>query len=362
MKKFLAILMSICMMASLLCVPAFAAEPTDEPASSTVLRVSALKKNGDTVVIQDYDNFKDAWDYAMGLAGNSETMEKSSYDRVIVDFYADWNAVLGGFNDDFLDGNGFYNDVIYIPECAKVTINLKGHTINRGLDRVKAYGEVMYIDNKADVIINDGTITGGYGSSGDAGGINIQENAKVTLNKVHVIGNTSQWDGSGIFVGSGSVLTVNGGSFRNNIGTEAYWYWSSYGGAVHVEGAAIFDGVEFKENVAPYGAAISADKGNVVISNCTFDSNGIQTDNQVVSENVIYADSSKITITNSTFTNNGGEDLFYFEDSEVLIEDSMPQVIFASRIDDLLLIVLDRGNGRNCSQNAIGHFLTNTQI
>ena len=69
----------------------------------------------------------------------------------------------------------------------------------------------MYIDNKADVIINDGTITGGYGASGDAGGMDIQYNAKVTLNKVHVIGNRSKWDGGGIFVGSGSILTVNGG-------------------------------------------------------------------------------------------------------------------------------------------------------
>ena len=320
MKKFLVILMAICMMASLLCVSAFAADSADEPDPGTVLRVSALKKNGDSVLIKDYDNFTNGWNYAMGLAADGAQMEENSYERVVVDFYADWNAVLGGFNDNFSDGNGFYNDAIYIPEGAKVTVNMKGHTIDRGLSREKSYGEIMYIDNKADVIINDGTITGGYGASGDAGGMDIQYNAKVTLNKVHVIGNRSKWDGGGIFVGSGSILTVNGGSFKNNAGTAGYWYDSSYGGAVHVEGTAIFDGVEFKENVSPYGAAISADKGNVVISNCTFDSNGIQNANKVVSDNVIYADESKINITNSTFTNNEGEDLFYFEDSEALIE------------------------------------------
>ena len=188
MKKLFAIVLTICMLVSVLCVPAFAAESADEPAPGTVIRVGALKKNGDTVVIKDYDNFTNGWNYAMGLAADSAQMEENSYERVVVDFYADLNAVRGGFNDNFSDGNGFYNDAIYIPEGAKVTINLKGHTIDRGLSREKSYGEIMYIDNKADVIINDGTITGGYGASGDAGGMDIQCNAKVTLNKVHVIG------------------------------------------------------------------------------------------------------------------------------------------------------------------------------
>ena len=320
MKKLFAIVLTICMLVSVLCVPAFAAESADEPAPGTVLRVSALKKNGDEVVIEDYDNFTNGWNYAMGLAADSEKMEENSYERVVVDFCADWNAESGEFNDAFRGEVGFYYYAISVPAGAKVTLDLNGHTINRGLKRETSYGEVMYIDNKADVIINDGTITGGFGDLGDAGGMDIRNDARVTLNNVHVIGNSSRWDGGGIFVGSGSILTVNGGSFKNNAGTSGYWYNSSYGGAVHVEGTAIFDGVEFKENVAPYGAAISADKGNVVISNCTFDSNGIQTANNVASDTVIYADTSKITITNSIFTNNGGEDLFYFEDSEVLVE------------------------------------------
>ena len=321
MKKFLAILMAVCMMATLLCVPAFAAEPADEPDPGTVLRVSALKKNGDSVLIKDYDNFTNGWNYAMGLAADSEKMEESDYERVVVDLYADWKADKRGyFTNNYSGESGFYYHAISVPAGAKVTLNLNGHTIDRGLNRETSYGEVMYIDNKADIIINDGTITGGYGASGDAGGMDIQYNAKVTLNNVHVFGNRSKWDGAGIFVGLGSILTVNGGSFKNNAGVSGYWYDSSYGGAVHVEGTAIFDGVEFEENDSPYGAAISADKGNVVISNCTFDSNGIQTANEVVSDTVIYTDTSKITIANSIFTNNGGEDLFYFEDSEVLIE------------------------------------------
>jgi hypothetical protein len=179
----------------------------------------------------------------------------------------------------------------------------------------------MYIDDEADVIINNGTIIGGAGSLGDAGAIDIQDDARVTLNNVHVIGNTADWDGAGIFVGTGSILTVNGGSFKNNDAAlgEALAY-SSYGGAVHVEGTAIFDGVEFKENIASYGAAISADKGNVVVKNCIFDGNGIEIKNRSVSHTVIHSKASSITITNSTFINNAGEELFYFEDSKLLME------------------------------------------
>ncbi len=318
MKRIFAIIMTICLLASTLCIPAFAAG--DAPAAGTVLRVSALKKDGTTiVVIKDYDNFEDGWNAAMGLAGDSKELKKNAYERVIVDFYADWNADAGEFTDDWINGDGFKNDTIYIPEGAKVTLNLNGHTINRGLERTISDGEVMYIEDEADVIINDGTITGGCGDMGDAGAIDIQDDARVTLNNVHIVGNTSGWDGAGIFVGSGSILTVNGGSFKNNDAFGKAIAYSSYGGAVHVEGTAIFDGVEFKENAAVYGAAISADNGNVVVKNCTFDENGIES-KYSVSHTVIHADASKITITNSTFTNNGGEELFYFEDSDVLIE------------------------------------------
>ena len=52
MKKLFAILMAICMMASVICVPAFAAEAANElpePAAGTVLRATALLKDGKTI-------------------------------------------------------------------------------------------------------------------------------------------------------------------------------------------------------------------------------------------------------------------------------------------------------------------------
>jgi hypothetical protein len=99
MKKIFAIIMVICLLASTLCITAFAAD--DAPAAGTVLRVSALKKDGTTiVVIKDYDNFEDGWNYAMELAGDSKELKKNAYDRIVVDIYTDWNAVDGEFTDD----------------------------------------------------------------------------------------------------------------------------------------------------------------------------------------------------------------------------------------------------------------------
>ena len=91
MKKFLAILMAICIMASLLCVSAFAAEPADklpEPAQGTLLRITAIKGN-EIVLVGDHTDFEEGWSAAMGLAGDTGDMKKAGYDRIVVKFYSD---------------------------------------------------------------------------------------------------------------------------------------------------------------------------------------------------------------------------------------------------------------------------------
>ena len=184
MKKIFLLLLAVCMIATVLCVSAFA---TEAPASDVVLRISTTKQDGTTVVIAEHTSFEDGWNAAMELASNPKELNKNGYGRIVVDIYSDWNAVDGEFTDEFFNGKGFNWDAIYFPENVKVTLNLNGHTINRGLTTWQYNGEVMYIDEKADVIINDGTITGGWSCNG-AGGIHVN-NANGTLNDVHVDGN-----------------------------------------------------------------------------------------------------------------------------------------------------------------------------
>ena len=66
----------------------------------------------------------------------------------------------------------------------------------------------MYIDEDADVIINDGTIKGGYSCNG-AGGIHINDNANVTFESMKNI-RIARWNdlGSASIFGEGSFSTV----------------------------------------------------------------------------------------------------------------------------------------------------------
>ena len=201
MKKFLAILMTICMMVSALSVPTFAAllENLDAVPVGAVLRISTLTRGETTpVTYKEYYDFKDGWNEAMAIAKNDDYKAKG-LDRVIVDIYADWEANKDGqFTDDWLGGPGFDNDTIYIPEEARVTLNLNGHTIDRGLTEDEDDGEIIFINDDADVIINNGTITGGYSNS-EGGCLYIEGGANVTLNDVHIIGNKVHNDaGAGV--------------------------------------------------------------------------------------------------------------------------------------------------------------------
>lgn len=322
MKKFLLILMVICMMASMLCVPAFAAES----AFNGMMVANGQKEDGTIEAIRGGTDFEDIWNSTMELAGDSDRMKEKQYDRVIVTLYADWNAVDGNFTDDAwyeTNGAGFNNDTIYIPDDARVTLDLNGHTINRGLEDNQRNGEVIYIDADADVIIKNGTITGGWSSNG-AGGIYINDGANVTLNDVNVVGNTGGDDeGGGIALYNGATLTMNGGSFRDN--RLSGIYRTSCGGAVYVEeSTAVFTDVEFKNNTSDrdetYGVAIYADDSRITLNNCTFEENSIVNINWNYPNSVIYAYDSSFTVNNSTFINSKTRDLFYFEDSSLTME------------------------------------------
>ena len=355
MKKFLAILLAICMMASLLCIPAFAAESADKlpaPAAGTVLRITAIK--GDSIeLVGDHTNFEDGWNDAMEHAND---MEDYGYDRIVVDLYADWNAVGGEFTDDTFNGAGFKNDTIYFNDDVQMTLNMNGHTINRGLTAGlrRRDGEVMYIDTYADVIINNGTITGG-GSFNGAGGIHINSKAKVTLNNVNVVGNTS-WDddGGGIALYNGASLVMNGGSIKNN--DLLHDAVTCYGGAIYAnESSVTLNNVEIKNNQTlagnDLGAVIYADESTVVLNECTVDGNGIENEatGSKAARSIIHAkDSSSITVKKTTFTNNGAlhyegnhnygfrnvSTLFYLSDSTLVME-----------------------NGNNISKNKTGHII-----
>ena len=282
MKKLFAMIMMLCLLASALSISVFAAE---EPASGVVLRVSATVKDGwENVKIQDYTNFEEGWEAAVTFARNEDSMK--NYSRVVVDFYADWNAnAEGEFGDS--DGLGFRFSTICVPEDVRIALNLNGHTINRGLKVCEYDGEVMYFHENADVVINNGAITGGWSCNG-GGGIHAN-NANVILNNVNLVGNrTTNDDGAGIALHDDSTLLMEGGLISNNIidgdGIPR-------GAGLYLDSSvAELKNVTYSENESRRGAAIASTCDSIITLNeCVIENHNLHYDGNV-SETLIYAD------------------------------------------------------------------------
>jgi hypothetical protein len=342
MKKFLAIILMLCFAASALCITAFA----DDPA---VIRVSGLKKGAEgnkdeLVVIGSYSSFEEGWEKAIDTAESDEEMSKGNYERIVVDLLANWTSKKGG---EFGSGDGFtYSNAIRFTSDTKITLNLNGFTIKRDLDTWKWNGEVIYVATDADVIINNGTITGGW-SGGGAGGIHIDDDARVILNQVNVVGNIADDDdGGGIAVYDGALLIMNGGSISNNIiRADSDITGMSYdgltlnglGGGLYVEDSeVVLKNVNILNNQTcsdhHLGAAIYARYSKVTMTSCNVAGNGLDTveeDFDVAGKSfdvknsicaaysIIDGYEADFIINDTEFTNNGA----YFENKKILSSD-----------------------------------------
>ena len=280
-------------------------------ASDGVIHVSGLKKDGTSVFINNYTSFEKGWEAAVNFAADHDYMDENQYERIVVDLFAHWTANHEGeFGDSDLEG--FKNSTIYVPEETYITINLNEYTINRGLgDRNELDGEVIFVGEKANLIINNGTITGGNSDNG-AGGIHVDDEATVTLNDVNVKGNTVDGDdGGGIALYDGATLIMNGGSISDNRNNS---FNACYGAGVYVyESTAIFEGVTFRHNQNTYnpmrGTVLYADEDSVVtINNCKVVDNGTFNESigTVGSISLIEIEGdSSVEVKNTEFTGNG---------------------------------------------------------
>ena len=302
MKKFLAILMAICMMASLLCVPAFAAE-TEDKSVMHVLYGSMSK---------DFDDFEDGWNFAMEQANIGKDVH--------VTLLADWTAEEGQFTDNFFNGPGFDYDTIYFADNVTMTLDLGRHTIDRGLTSSEANGEVIFINDGANVTIKNGTIKGGCSDNG-AGGIHI-EGANVNLIDLVFTGNrVHNDDGAAIqHVGGGELYMKNCRFVDNDCKDKGYDIY----GTVYLDGVdkVLIEDCYFADNDnIDYGGAIHANECNdFVIKNTVFEN--IQADDR---GGAIWVGDSELYIYNCKFNNNscgnyGGA--IYASHAQVYVYDS----------------------------------------
>ncbi len=129
---------------------------------------------------------------------------------------------------------------LYVPSGVEATIDLNGHSIDRGLTAASEKGYV--IENNGKLTITDssgndyGKITGGYGLRGGA----VYNTGDLTVSGGTFSGNVAKTDGGGIWNGLSGVLTLTGGTISGNLAYEnGSGVFESEDGTLRVSGSPV---------------------------------------------------------------------------------------------------------------------------
>lgn len=251
MKKIITIIMMAFVMVNMFFVATNAAE------TDTVIKVEYESE------VKEFNVFEDGWNYAMERAKEGKD--------VYVTLLTDWKAEDGQFTKDFINGPGFDYDTIYFADDVKMTLDLNGFTIDRGLTSAELNGEVIFINDDANVTIKNGTITGGYSSNG-AGGIHMEDAIVHLENLVFTNNRVRNDDGAALQHNDGGELYMKNCRFENNDcenkGFDIY-------GTVYLDDVdkVYIEDCYFSSNDGiDYGAGIYLnDCAYTEIKNCTFE-------------------------------------------------------------------------------------------
>ena len=146
-------------------------------------------------------------------------------------------------------------DDIYLNVDKTLTIDLNGHTLDRGLSGKpeEDNGYVLLVGMNGDLTLEDGsadgggTITGGSGTN--CGGVRVG-GGKLTMTGGSIRGNRSSHGGGGVSMISGSFILHGGTITENSAGT--------YGGGVNIQDSSEFhmDGGIISSNEAEQGGGV----------------------------------------------------------------------------------------------------------
>ena len=165
MKKIFAIIMTICLMTTALC---FSALPVSAGGDFKIV-VQGRGYDDRYWLIGAYEDFEEGWNEAVYYATHrdeawdacnyfyeteEERAEVEGLTRILVEVCLDWDADSNG---SFGKGVGFKDGAIFVPEFAKMDINLCRHTISNGNSGKNA----IHIDAGAQANIYSGTVVGG---------------------------------------------------------------------------------------------------------------------------------------------------------------------------------------------------------
>ncbi len=185
------------------------------------------------------------------------------------------SATTNGIIKLYADFSAENADFPLVFSGKSVTLDLNGHTLDRGLTEGKEDGYVIGVDGESAVVTltdtseaKSGKVCGGnnvnYG-----GGVYVSRGTFV-LENGSIYGNTSL-QGGGIYVGAGATADIRGGSIENNKAQGLVGYGDKYyegqGGAIYALGAISMSGGVVCDNTAElfggiYVFAASSDTSN----------------------------------------------------------------------------------------------------
>lgn len=212
---------------------------------------------------------------------------------------ADTGATIELVSDLYAGSN---ETTLVIPGGKEITIDLKGHYINRACAETQEDGSVIRIDSEATVTILDQTRAGRIagGNTQDKGGA-IYISGVLIINGVTIEGNTA-YQGGGIYVDSGAELQICNSTLYGN-------YANRDGGAIFNRGTLIL------QNCVIYGNGCAGGGAGIWSSGtATLESPDIHDNRDAINGGGI-ANSGDMTITGGIIQNNtvsaGGAGIFH---------------------------------------------------
>ncbi|MCH5158682.1 MAG: hypothetical protein J1F33_05760 [Clostridiales bacterium] len=297
-----AVLACVAAISVIFALPALAdeTEPVKDPVA-----IIHLGKYGMDKGIESYEaNFEDGWSRGLDLAKTAYRTDTDAY----VKFVLEDNWVAKSEDDDPYKSFGsltgyFDNGRLLIPASVNVTIDLKGHNIDRQLDEATAYGQVILVngnlnleDSSTSNVKNQGKITGGYetnvgeslaySSNYAVGGGILVSGGKLNIYGGQIVNHKivgSYIVGNGIGVYNGTVK-MYGGRIADNDSTDVNTVTKTiYGGGVGVYtyGSFAMSGGVIENNVAVFGGGIAAFNAAVTTPTITVGGDAVVTNNTV---------------------------------------------------------------------------------
>ena len=218
------------------------------------------------------------------------------------------------------------------PGCAisvynKCKLIVNGGTFKNNDSQIASYGgSVIFNDDEAETIINSGTFEGNK-AKGNGGAI-------VNYGKLTINGGTFK-DNVGLSGGAISSMTyncelyINGGTFEDNKSID------KWGGAIVAKNKVVVKNAIFENNYSGNGGAIFAyEANNSIFERCTFKSNGVDNEKSVKQGGALFVNgANNALIKNNTFTKNTAQDggALFINNVEGNIEGNTFEENFADR-------------------------------